>query len=112
LERVEQAVDGLRYYQVFFAPLSFDLSPDAARYIDEIIPRLRTGRRVRVVGYADDQGNDPGNLALSNTRAVMVRRYLEAHGVTVENAIGVGRSSAFDTSDRTSNRRVVLEATR
>ena len=62
------------------------LRPDAMRILDEAVSAMRHDATltVTVEGYTDNIGTDVYNLALGNRRAVVVRDYLVAHGVSAD----------------------------
>jgi OOP family OmpA-OmpF porin len=73
-------------YVVFFALDAADVTPVAAKVLDQVATDFRSGRvaRVLVAGHADRSGRDAHNLRLSEQRARRVAAELAARGVPSE----------------------------
>ena len=91
---VEKTVDGNNDYVVFFAFDSDVLTDDAKATLDKV------KGTVCVIATASPEGTAEYNKALSQRRADVVKAYLEARGVTVEKAEGLGVQG--DSSGRVS----------
>jgi outer membrane protein OmpA-like peptidoglycan-associated protein len=107
-----------------FEKLNFDTAKsdvraaDAAE-IDEVAATLTQypNARIRIAGYADARGSEPGNIALGTARADAIKAALVANGIDaarVETVSG-GESDPVDTnataSGRFENRRTELVVT-
>jgi OOP family OmpA-OmpF porin len=66
---------------ILFAFDQYTLSPDAEALLGSVVSKLQTAKpgTVTIVGYTDDIGKAPYNLALSRHRAASVATYLSAH---------------------------------
>ncbi|MEM9070544.1 MAG: OmpA family protein [Myxococcota bacterium] len=98
----------------------FDFDTDVIRSVSlplldqvaEVIGNLPSGRRIRVDGYTDDQGNPQYNLDLSYRRARSVVEYLTGRGVARDRIdyVGYGSQNPVAPNDspegRALNRRV------
>lgn len=91
-----------------------DIKPQMRTVLDEVGRNLDAGVRLTVVGHTDSTGSDAINDPLSRERAMAVRDYLAARGVS-SSRIGVsGRGShepvaSNDTeAGRAANRRVEI----
>jgi hypothetical protein len=58
--------------------------------------KARSGRTLRLQGYADTTGNSEESLVLSEKRAVAVKDYLVSQGVDATRITTVGRGEAVD----------------
>lgn len=92
--------------QVFDIVFDFDsdeLSPQAIDRLAAVAETIRTYENpvVTVLGNADQVGATDYNVALSERRANVVARELEAHGITPNAVIGRGdQAPAVDNPDR------------
>lgn len=70
--------------RVFFAYDSSELSSDAREMLDKQIEWLKHHRSARIVveGHCDERGTREYNLALGERRAVAVKNYMTAYGVS------------------------------
>lgn len=102
---------------VKFALNRAELSPEAAQRLDAFVEKLKTENRnvyVEIQGHTDASGPAPYNEKLGETRAEVVRRYLNGHGIALNrmNTISYGEQNPVapnETPDgRAANRRVVL----
>jgi phosphate transport system substrate-binding protein len=64
------------------------------------------GARLVLIGFSDNAGSRSGNLKLSEQRAQAVQRELEAEGLTVEKALGLGAEAPY-TSNQSANGRAL-----
>jgi len=91
-----------------------DIKPQMRPVLDEISRNLDPNVRVTVVGHTDSTGSDQINDPLSRERALAVRDYLSARGVSSSRISVAGRGSreplaSNDTeSGRAANRRVEI----
>jgi len=91
-----------------------DIKPQMRTLLDEVGRSLDPGVRVTVVGHTDSTGGDAVNEPLSRERALAVRDYLSARGVSTQRVSVQGRGSrepvASNDSDvgRAANRRVEI----
>lgn len=69
--------------KIFFDYDQADIRGDARGVLDAKIPVLRANPavRLRVAGHADERGSDEYNLALSQRRAAMTKKYLTDNGI-------------------------------
>lgn len=69
--------------KIFFDYDQSDIRGDARGVLDAKLPVLRAnpGIRLRVAGHADERGSDAYNLALSQRRAAMTKKYLTDNGI-------------------------------
>lgn len=103
---------------VNFESDSAAITESAAAQLDEVARVLigTTGIRFEVAGHTDSSGIETENLALSEQRAIAVKQYLVAQGVSSVqlSARGYGSShplvSNETTANRAINRRVELKA--
>lgn len=79
-----------------FDPGSDALSPQAYRFLDEIVTTFRAfpESAVGVVGYTDNTGSEQTNEALSRRRAQAVADYLASQGISqdVMEVVGLGET--------------------
>ena len=91
-----------------------DIKPQMRPVLDEIGRNLDPNVRVSIVGHTDSTGSDAINEPLSRERAVAVRDYLSARGVSSARVSVAGRGShepvaGNDTeAGRAANRRVEI----
>jgi outer membrane protein OmpA-like peptidoglycan-associated protein len=91
-----------------------DIKPQMRPVLDEIGRNLDPGVRLSIVGHTDSTGSDAINDPLSRERAVAVRDYLAARGVSTARVSVAGRGShepvASNDSEagRAANRRVEI----
>lgn len=91
-----------------------DIRPQMRPVLDEIGRNLDANVRVTVVGHTDSTGSDQINDPLSRERAIAVRDYLSARGVSSSRVSIAGRGSrepvaSNDTeAGRAANRRVEI----
>jgi outer membrane protein OmpA-like peptidoglycan-associated protein len=91
-----------------------DIKPQMRPVLDEIGRNLDPNVRVNIVGHTDSTGNDAINDPLSRDRALAVRDYLNARGVSASRVSVAGRGShepiaSNDTeAGRAANRRVEI----
>lgn len=104
-----------------FALNSSELSPGAARNLDQLLSKIKATPKlveVRVEGHTDNTGSDAINLPLSKARAQRVRDYLVLNGLELVNIQVNGFGSSRPVADnnteigRTANRRVEVTVTR
>ena len=99
---------------VSFDTGSADIKPQMRPVLDEIGRNLDPNVRVTVVGHTDSTGSDAINEPLSRERAVAVRDYLSARGVSGSRVNVAGRgshepvASNDSESGRAANRRVEI----
>jgi outer membrane protein OmpA-like peptidoglycan-associated protein len=102
-----------------FDSMTFDfgsatLGPDAAASTDDLARMLQSypSARIRILGHADSSGTEPGNQALSESRANMIKEALVAKGVASDRieAQGEGdrRPAPGTDSESAANRRAVI----
>ncbi len=95
----------------------WEIRPDAAVILDEVVSILSGGPgvKVRVEGHTDATGPEAYNQGLSERRAASVRRYLAEGGIAASRltSAGFGESQPIATNDtregRALNRRVELK---
>jgi len=85
---------------------------DILRLVKFMLEPENKGKRVILVGFTDNTGDNKKNLALSIQRANVVKTILEASGIPVKKTMGFGsarpvRGNATE-EDRANNRRVEL----
>lgn len=103
--------------RVFFEAGSAKLTASAKRVLAKQARWLKAQRLVefKIVGHADDEGSGASNLRLSHDRAVAVRRFLLARGVSANrlHVLSVGKAQPIAictvTSCAAQNRRVVSQ---
>ena len=93
----QEDVEGLlRTRSIRFEEASSDLLPASQMLLDEVAEALRPclGSIIAITGHTDQQGTEPGNLALSMERARVVREALVRRGIPRDGlrASGVGSS--------------------
>jgi OOP family OmpA-OmpF porin len=93
----QEDVEGLlRTRSIRFEEASSALLPASRMLLDEVAESLRPclGSIVAITGHTDDQGSEPGNIALSMERARVVREALIRRGIPRDGlrASGVGSS--------------------
>lgn len=84
--------------RIYFDRGSAALSPDASFLIDSLVYNdvIRSGKKVGIIGYADNVGNESKNKRLSEERAKKVAEYLLWLGFLeeeIESVWGVGEVS-------------------
>lgn len=102
--------------RVYFSLDSSELGADARSMLDRQIEWLKHHSSVRVVveGHCDERGTREYNLALGERRAVAVRNYLTAYGISASRvrtiSYGKERPAEVGAGDRvwSQNRRGVL----
>jgi len=103
---VEHTVIAKEDRTVYFGFDKADLTPESMARLDTLAERLNSAADVegaRVVGYADRIGTVSYNDKLSKKRAIAVRDYLVAHGVTnasVTKTRWVGKSKPSANCDK------------
>lgn len=96
-----------------FAPGRADLTPMLTRQLDQLAATLaKTQSTLRIVGHTDDsasvKGGAESNLALSESRAMAVGRYLQERGVAAGRMVMIGRGEQDPIADnRTSSGRAL-----
>lgn len=101
---------------VLFRSNESTLMPGAETRLDQVIAAFAATkeRNVMVEGYADSQGSDTYNLALSQRRADTVRIYLVQHGYPAGRVLARGMGEQSPIADNTTaegranNRRVEI----
>jgi outer membrane protein OmpA-like peptidoglycan-associated protein len=101
---------------VLFRSNESTLMPGASTRLDQVIAAFAdtNDRNVMVEGYADSQGTDSYNLALSQRRADAVRTYLVEHGYPTDRVLARGMGEERPIADnatsegRANNRRVEI----
>lgn len=102
-----------------FAPGRAELTPMLARQLDQLATALVAARgSIKIVGHTDDspgpRGGLESNLALSETRAMAVGRYLHGRGIAMGRMTIIGRGAQDPVGDnrtsvgRAMNRRVEI----
>ena len=102
-----------------FATNSAEISPNAAKVLDEVANSLLAWPNVNVEigGHTDSSGNDALNKKLSQARADSVREYLIGKGVAADRITAVGYGEEKPVADNTTkdgkakNRRVEVTRT-
>jgi outer membrane protein OmpA-like peptidoglycan-associated protein/outer membrane protein W len=86
---------------VTFASNSAEISPNAAKVLDEVSASLLAWPNVNIEigGHTDSSGNDELNKKLSQARADSVRDYLVGKGVAAERITAVGYGEAKPIAD-------------
>ncbi len=103
---------------VTFSLNSSSLSGEANSTLDGIAGQVRDGDFLEVQGYTDTSGEDSYNVALSERRADVVRRYLVSKNVTLFRITVIGLGEANPSADngsregREQNRRVEIRLMR
>lgn len=99
--------------QVLFASGSADVDDRFHDALDQLAQRLNdNGKRVRLVGFADESGSTPLNEVLSKRRAESVKAYLILRGVPADRIQTEGQGVQAPVADnatregRAQNRRV------
>jgi phosphate transport system substrate-binding protein len=104
-------------FDVRFSPGTDQVDNRAFRNLDLLGQLLSApenrGRRLLLIGFADNAGTDEANQALSESRAAQVARELAARGITVDTqTAGFGEAPPVDTNatpeGREQNRRVEI----
>lgn len=96
-----------------FAPGRADLTPMLTRQLDQLATALaKTQGTVKIIGHTDDSASAKGgaelNLALSESRAIAVGRYLQERGISAGRMVIVGRGEQDPIADnRTSSGRAL-----
>ena len=102
---------------VKFALNRAELSPEAEARLNAFVEKLKTENRnvyVEIQGHTDATGAPDYNEKLGESRAEVVRRYLNGHGVALNrlSTISYGEASPVAPNEspdgRAQNRRVVL----
>ena len=102
---------------VKFALNRAELSPEAEQRLNTFVEKLKAENRnvyVEVQGHTDASGPPEYNEKLGESRAEVVRRFLNGHGVALNriNTISYGEDSPVAPNEtnegRAANRRVVL----
>lgn len=74
--------------QVYFAKRTSDLSAEGKKLLDALVPELvthqKSGRLIRIEGFASRDGRASTNMDLSMRRALAVKSFLQRHNLTVE----------------------------
>jgi outer membrane protein OmpA-like peptidoglycan-associated protein len=79
---VRQAVSRRSSAQVFFAPLSPELTAQGRRALDALVRKAgKTGQRAVVVGFVQQTSSTNNDQSLSTLRAQNVAAYLKARGL-------------------------------
>lgn len=89
--------------KIYFQTGSADLRSDSFGLLQEIAATLRSHpelRRVRVEGHTDSRGDAAFNLALSQSRAEQVARFLTEHGVPADRLTAQGFGESRPVDDR------------
>ena len=93
------------------------LSPEAEQRLSELVDRLKGENRnvyLEIQGHTDSTGSSAYNEELGRERAEAVRRFLNAHGVSLNrmSTISYGKDAPVAPNDtaegRAQNRRVVI----
>lgn len=115
----QEDVEGLlRTRSIRFEEASSALLPASRMLLDEVADALRPclGSIIAITGHTDDQGTEPGNLALSMERARVVREALVRRGIPRDGlrASGVGSSDPVQglAPDDPANRRIEFSVIR
>jgi phosphate transport system substrate-binding protein len=85
---------------------------DILRLVKFMTEPENAGKKVILVGFTDNTGDNKKNLSLSIQRANVVKTILEASGISVKKTMGFGSArpvrSNLTEEDRANNRRVEL----
>lgn len=115
----QEDVEGLlRSRSIRFEEASSALLPASRMLIGEVADALRPclGSIIAITGHTDQQGTEPGNLALSMERARVVREALVRRGIPRDGlrASGVGSSQPVEglAPDDPANRRIEFSVIR
>jgi outer membrane protein OmpA-like peptidoglycan-associated protein len=112
--------EGRLQLQIQFEYNSAEISPAGREVLSRLAAAMKapalSGRRYRIEGHTDVTGTDPGNVRLSQRRALAVSQFLKSNsGVDPQRvtALGFGSSTLADAKDPRGaiNRRVVIVAT-
>ncbi len=102
--------------QVQFASGSAQVDSRFHDGLDQYAQQLiESGKSVRLVGFADESGSEPGNEALSKRRAESVKAYLILRGVQARQIQTEGQGTQAPVADNTTeagrakNRRVEIQ---
>lgn len=103
-----------------YSPAGAEIPASAARQLDELVAALLADQSLRltITGHTDNVGAQADNLALSRTRALVVRNYFVSKGVSPRrlSADGEGSFRPIDRNDteagRANNRRVEVRVVR
>lgn len=103
--------------KIFFDYDQSDIRNDARGILDAKLPVLRANPavRLRISGHADERGSDAYNLALSQRRAAMAKKYLTDNGIDPARIeiVGYGEerpaTQGGDESAYSQNRRAEFE---
>jgi outer membrane protein OmpA-like peptidoglycan-associated protein len=79
------------------------LTPKGREILDSLLPVLRNNPKlyVEIAGHTDNLGAQDYNLALSQRRAEVVRKYFIAQGVERNILIAQGYGSSWPIADNT-----------
>jgi outer membrane protein OmpA-like peptidoglycan-associated protein len=102
-----------------FEPLTFEfgsstMGPDAARSTDDLATMLHAypSARIRIVGNSDSSGTEPGNQALSDSRANVIKEALVAKGIAADrieaSGEGARRPAPGTEPQNAANRRAIV----
>ena len=106
-----------RLYILYFQFGEFDLSPNAIKYLDQVVKELKKSPSylVNLYGHTDNIGDASSNILLSVERANSVKNYLLWQGIDEERikVFGEGESRPLAPNDtregRNVNRRVEIK---
>lgn len=115
----QEDVEGLlRSRSIRFEEASSALLPASHMLLNEVAEALRPclGSIIAITGHTDQQGTEPGNLALSMERARVVREALVRRGIPRDGlrAVGVGSGEPVEglAPDDPANRRIEFSVIR
>jgi len=111
------SINLIRLEHVFFKTGSAELADNSKYELDNLSTLMKANGTVKVElgGHTDSQGDDDGNMNLSNRRASSVMDYLSRKGIqgTRMVAVGYGENTPVETNDtaegRAKNRRTELK---
>jgi len=107
----------IRLEHVFFKTGSAELADNSKYELDNLASLMKSNPTVNVEvgGHTDSQGDDEGNMNLSNSRATNVRNYLSRKGIDESRMVarGYGETTPVEANDteegRAKNRRTELK---
>ncbi len=111
------SINLIRLEHVFFKTGSAELADNSKYELDNLSDLMKTNNTVKVElgGHTDSQGDDDGNMSLSNRRASNVMNYLSRKGIESSRmvAVGYGENTPVESNDtaegRAKNRRTELK---
>ncbi|MBK9247094.1 MAG: OmpA family protein [Ignavibacteria bacterium] len=99
-----------RLNTVFFEFAKTDLSPESFIELDNVVGFMVANPTVeiQIVGHTDNVGNDLDNIALSESRAKEVMKYITSHGIASSriSSRGYGKARPESTNETESGRQL------